>query len=131
MVNDLRRTLGLPREPKRRRIGPSVIGLATVALVVVLAVVFAGRLGSPGVERAAAAGATDRITFDRIRVGSPQLDVRSLLREPPRDIRERASAGEARECWAYGRRSGLEGGYRFCFADGRLASKDRLARTPG
>ncbi|MGE0027663.1 MAG: hypothetical protein AB7O78_00030 [Thermoleophilia bacterium] len=95
-----------------------------------VALLVAVRIGPAGVTPAAAAGVTDRVTYESIQVGAPQLDVRRLLGQPPRAVRDRVIDGEALECWRYARRSGLAGGYRFCFAGGRLAGKGRLAKTP-
>jgi hypothetical protein len=122
MGRDLRRALGI-RDRRRPRFGAVLAsGLVAAAALAVLA--FAVGL-QPDPPPAAPVGLTDRDAYGAVSSGLPKSEVRRLLGGPPHRVQTSPLQVDGPECWLYGRRSGREGGYRFCFRGDLLDSKTR------
>lgn len=104
--------------------GPvAMVGVVIAALALVSLLV--GRHLADPEDAAPAVGVTDRATYEAIGRGAAERQVRRVVGSAPREVRRPPLAIDDTECWLYDRRSGREGGYRFCFRDGVLVTKSR------
>jgi hypothetical protein len=129
-----RRPPGLPprrvRGP-RRRMRLLALGMAAVAVLVVLFAMAAARDIPPRHPPARGpAGAIDRNALLLVPPGRSRAEVRAVL-GPPRVTRRVPGDPEGTECWRYGARSGRPVTYEVCFDRGFVSGKSIVrVRTP-
>ncbi|WP_217914697.1 hypothetical protein [Miltoncostaea marina] len=123
MAKDVRRALGV-QPPRRRRAWPAVVAAALiVAVAVAIGLSVDGEDGADRPPPAAPAGVIDRELYRMVSTGSSKSRVRRVLGGGPRRVERSPLLRRGPECWVYGRRSGAEGVYRFCFRGDLLEAK--------
>jgi hypothetical protein len=105
-----------------------LVGALTIAFVVIVVIVVYVWAGSQNEVRYVGPEVQPAV-FARIRQGDTEADVLRKIQDEP-DSTDDTQVGDLTfECWYYGI-PGEGGTYRFCFQNGRLASKSRTALQP-